>query len=221
MKTKKLRRISASILILALLLICCAGCDPKKDPQTSTGGQTSSNTSEPDTSETKTSEPDTSEPDTSEPDTSEPDTSEPDTSEPDTSEAWTESGSFTSEIKDANGAPVRFTLGVKWTAARAENSKDVTVKADVYLEHYTLTVGERKNGKLVIGGEEKTFTTQAISTEDMSAQTSQLYSVTFTLSDWENGKDIDVKLDWYFGGVYSGVEIGWINAEGVIEADNT
>jgi len=120
------------------------------------------------------------------------------------------SGSFMSENEDS------IKLYIEWesVAPTDSNVADVTVK--VYLQSYTLTVGERKDGRITFGDTEVKYSTPAISITEKTLTRTLLTEQTLTSVTSFDG-ECELKVSWHFNGSYTGVKIDYITATETIK----
>lgn len=111
----------------------------------------------------------------------------------------------------------KMVMYVNWTAV-SENSEDVTIRFDIILSTYTLSVGAH-NGVINVNGVDYTFTSPGISYESEKVKNeAKLASITATVKVPAGEKvSIPVSASWDFFGTYSGKEISQVTAGGSID----
>jgi len=116
-------------------------------------------------------------------------------------------GSF----KSQNNANIK--LRVDWETDYTSGNNFISVTAKVYLEHFSIFVSTRNNGSVSINGNTQVFSTPAI------RQTSEVQSATLIATHtvqipYKSGETVnaDIIAKWYFGGVYGGKRVDWIEA---------
>lgn len=110
------------------------------------------------------------------------------------------SGSFKS-----NTGSKYLNVLTKWTAKSTADG--VLFTADLYLTSWTVYCDGRSNHRITIGGKTQNFTSEYIEVHDQYAE-SHLATVTQLLPAGTTGTDVEV--EFYYGGVYGGVEYDWI-----------
>ena len=114
-----------------------------------------------------------------------------------------------------------FGLYCTWSAQQSvtENYSDVTL--NVYLKHYSISVGSRDDAVVSINGTSETYTVPAISQSNEVASTTHLKSKTVRVAHSTNGTKTGVALSasWRFSGSYAGVAVGTITASATIDLD--
>ena len=125
-------------------------------------------------------------------------------------------GSFKSQ-NDLN-----LKLRVDWETDYTSGSDFVSVTAKVYLDHYSIYVGARNNGSISIAGDSAAFSTPAIHQEDNIKKATLLATHTVKLP-YKTGETIsaDIFAKWYFGGVYGGKKVEWVEASGKLTFDGS
>lgn len=121
-----------------------------------------------------------------------------------------QSGSFESSTG------TKMIMYANWTAV-SQNSESVTIKVDLVLSSYTLSVGAH-NGVVTINGVDYRFTSPGISyksekVRNNAALASVMATVTVPAGQAVN---IPVSASWDFYGTYGGVEISQVTASGTI-----
>ena len=121
-----------------------------------------------------------------------------------------QSGSFESNTG------TKMIMYANWTAT-SQNSETVTIKLDVILSTYTLSVGPH-NGVITVAGVDYSFTSPGISYKSEKVRnnavlTSRSIEVTVPAGQ---ATAIPVSVKWDFYGTYGGVEISRVSAGGTI-----
>ena len=121
-----------------------------------------------------------------------------------------QSGSFESSTG------TKMIMYANWTAV-SQNSESVTIKVDLVLSSYTLSVGAH-NGVVTINGVDYKFTSPGISYKSEKVRNNAaLASVTATVTvPAGQAVNIPVSASWDFYGTYGGVEISQVTASGTI-----
>ncbi len=121
-----------------------------------------------------------------------------------------QSGSFESSTG------TKMIMYANWTAV-SQNSESVTIKVDLVLSSYTLSVGAH-NGVVTINGVDYRFTSPGISYKSEKVRNNAaLASVTATVTvPAGQAVNIPVSASWDFYGTYGGVEISQVTASGTI-----
>lgn len=121
-----------------------------------------------------------------------------------------QSGSFESSTG------TKMIMYANWTAV-SQNSESVTIKVDLVLSSYTLSVGAH-NGVVTINGTDYKFTSPGISYKSEKVRNNAaLASVTATVTvPAGQAVNIPVSASWDFYGTYGGVEISQVTASGTI-----
>ena len=122
----------------------------------------------------------------------------------------THTGSFESNTG------TKMIMYANWTAT-SQNSETVTIKLDVILSTYTLSVGPH-NGVITVAGVDYSFTSPGISYKSEKVRnnavlTSRSIEVTVPAGQ---ATAIPVSVKWDFYGTYGGVEISRVSAGGTI-----
>lgn len=110
----------------------------------------------------------------------------------------------------------KMIMYANWTATSL-NSETVTIKLDVILSTYTLSVGPH-NGVITVAGVDYSFTSPGISYKSEKVRnnavlTSRSIEVTVPAGQ---ATAIPVSVKWDFYGTYGGVEISRVSAGGTI-----
>lgn len=110
----------------------------------------------------------------------------------------------------------KMIMYANWTATSL-NSETVTIKLDVILSTYTLSVGPH-NGVITVAGVDHSFTSPGISYKSEKVRnnavlTSRSIEVTVPAGQ---ATAIPVSVKWDFYGTYGGVEISRVSAGGTI-----
>lgn len=128
-------------------------------------------------------------------------------------------GSVTKKGAFMGGSDAKVFLHVEWEAEYAEEaSSSVKLTVKVYVQSHSIAVIARPGGLLSIGGSETTFTSPAITHESNDIHNSLICQRSVTLTKRSSAPlEIDIDAAWNFAGVYSGVSIDWLTAEGTIE----
>ena len=110
----------------------------------------------------------------------------------------------------------KMIMYANWTAT-SQNSETVTLKLDVILSTYTLSVGPH-NGVITVAGVDYGFTSPGISYKsekdrNYAVLTSRSIEVTVPAGQ---ATAIPVSVKWDFYGTYGGVEISQVSAGGTI-----
>lgn len=110
----------------------------------------------------------------------------------------------------------KMIMYANWTATSL-NSETVTIKLDVILSTYTLSVGSH-NGVITVAGVDYSFTSPGISYKSEKVRnnavlTSRSIEVTVPAGQ---ATAIPVSVKWDFYGTYGGVEISQVSAGGTI-----
>lgn len=110
----------------------------------------------------------------------------------------------------------KMIMYANWTAT-SQNSEAVTIKLDVILSTYTLSVGPH-NGVITVAGVDYSFTSPGISYKSEKVRnnavlTSRSIEVTVPAGQ---ATAIPVSVKWDFYGTYGGVEISRVSAGGTI-----
>ena len=121
-----------------------------------------------------------------------------------------QSGSFESSTG------TKMIMYANWSAV-SQNSESVTIKVDLVLSSYTLSVGAH-NGVVTINGVDYKFTSPGISYKSEKVRNNAaLASVTATVTvPAGQAVNIPVSASWDFYGTYGGVEISQVTASGTI-----
>ena len=121
-----------------------------------------------------------------------------------------QSGSFESSTG------TKMIMYANWSAV-SQNSESVTIKVDLVLSSYTLSVGAH-NGVVTINGVDYKFTSPGISYKSEKVRNNTaLASVTATVTvPAGQAVNIPVSASWDFYGTYGGVEISQVTASGTI-----
>ncbi len=119
--------------------------------------------------------------------------------------------STSGRLSSASGTSLN--LIVDWVRTPGQNADSLTVT--VRLTSYRLSVGERPGlGRLSVGGEAVSFSTEPICITDNSNPTlTDLYTHTFSVP---SGQTVPLSASWPFNGTYAGVELGSLSVQGSI-----
>lgn len=136
----------------------------------------------------------------------------------------TDTPQITSSI-DASSYPAepksgRFTSGygegidivLDWTAI--PNGKDYDITLTLSLDCYSIFVGARNDGAVIIDGKKFTVVSEAQRIEENVRRTIELGTFTTSCS---SGVAVDVSAKWHFNGNYAGVEYEWLELSGSID----
>ena len=104
-------------------------------------------------------------------------------------------------------------LIVDWTAVQKKGSTTMEVTCKVSLQHRNMYKSP-SGGSITLNGKTQDFKSPLIDALDNKAvQTNELGTVSFILNHNQGEKlDLDFACKWYYGGVYSDVNIQWIEA---------
>lgn len=121
-----------------------------------------------------------------------------------------QSGSFESNTG------TKMIMYVNWTAV-SQNSETVTLKIDVILSSYTLTVGSH-SGTISVSGVDHSFMSPAISyksekVRNNASLATQSFEVTVPAGQLTS---IPVSVEWNYNGTYGGKQISTVSAGGTI-----
>lgn len=130
-----------------------------------------------------------------------------------------DNGSIVKKGAFTGSSDARVFLRIEWEAEYADPSATtVKLTVRVCVQSHSIGVIARPGGMLSIGGASTTFTSPAIFHESNDIHVSQLYSRTVTLTKKSSAPlEVDIDAAWNFRGVYSGIPIDWLTAEGTIE----
>lgn len=114
----------------------------------------------------------------------------------------------------------RFTSGygegidiiLDWTAI--PNGKDYDITLTLSLDCYSIFVGARNDGAVIIDGKKFTVVSEAQRIEENVRRTIELGTFTTSCS---SGGTVDVSAKWHFNGNYAGVEYEWLELSGSID----
>ena len=104
----------------------------------------------------------------------------------------------------------KLKLLVKWSCVTSENG-GAELTLDVYVQSYSLQVGPRDNGKIIINGESFTFETDGVYIYDNKLTNTLVASEVFTVDSIADG--IDVEVRWNAAVKYSKVDIDYLTAK--------
>ena len=115
-----------------------------------------------------------------------------------------------------------FGLYCTWGATQSTPGYYSDVTVNVYLQHYSISVGARTNSTIKCGSETHYYTASALSYASGTSLTKTLLgSYTFRVSHDAGGgtKTVPVSASWAFNGTYSGTYVGTITASANITLD--
>ena len=99
-----------------------------------------------------------------------------------------------------------FRLRLEWTASVEGGA--VTVNTELFIDCYSLTVRSRKGGEIVVNGEKRSFSTEAINQTENKLTSIPVDSAQFTFALQEiPPQGIPVEAKWNFNGTYGGQTI--------------
>ena len=99
-----------------------------------------------------------------------------------------------------------FRLRLEWTAS--VEGGVVTVNTELFIDCYSLTVKSRKGGEIVVNGEKRSFSTEAIHQTENKLTSIPVDSAQFTFALQEiPPQGIPVEAKWSFNGTYGGQTI--------------
>lgn len=199
----------AATLAVFMLVSCGVNTDGGKDDNGKTVTTTADNSGTPGTEEPgKTTEREDS--DHSDPGEPEVTTDGSGDTQPSRGGEIRKSGSFMSENED------KIKLYIEWESVSPvdSNAADVTVR--VYLQSYTLNVGERNDGRITFGDTELKFASSAINITEAALTRTLLTEQTLTSVTSADG-ECDLEISWHFNGSYSGEKIDYITASDTIK----
>ena len=104
----------------------------------------------------------------------------------------------------------KLKLLVKWSCVTSEDG-GAELTLDVYVQSYSLQVGPRDNGKIIINGESFTFETDGVYIYDNKLTNTLVASEVFTVDSIADG--IDVEVRWNAAVKYSKVDIDYLIAK--------
>lgn len=121
-----------------------------------------------------------------------------------------QSGSFESSTG------TKMIMYLNWSAI-SQNSESVTIKVDLVLSTYTLSVGAH-NGVVTINGIDYRFTSPGISYKSEKVRNNAVLTIVSATVTVPAGQaaSIPVSASWDFYGTYGGVEMSQVTAAGTI-----
>ena len=126
-------------------------------------------------------------------------------------------GDYTGQFSSDTGTALNFI--VAW-AANKKSDGNYEVTCGFYVDCYSLFVSDRSGNVLSVetsgGTKEISFKTKDINKDQNTRDQLLVGSATFTLSEDELNKGVDVKATWDYRGTYSGTSLPTITAEGRI-----
>ena len=108
----------------------------------------------------------------------------------------------------------KMIMYANWTAT-SQNSETVTIKLDVILSTYTLSVGPH-NGVITVAGVDYSFTSPGISYKSEKVRNNAALTSRSIEVPAGQATAIPVSVKWDFYGTYGGVEISRVSAGGTI-----
>lgn len=196
MRIENAKKIILILLLIILISLSAAIVLVLVSNEGGNGGTvTTPNITEPDVTE-----PDVTEPDVTEPDVTEPDTTEPDVTEPDITEPGVDIPSDFSMNQKFYSSNDNLHITVHISSEVLESGK-IKLKADMYLEHRGIYIGQRKGNVLSLGGVSKEFTSDKIHVNKEVRQ-NHLQSIE-TICDY--GDVVDLYADFKCRCTYSDV----------------
>ena len=121
------------------------------------------------------------------------------------------------EISSDSGT--KLSLSMDWIAQPVSENR-YRITAILYLNSYSIFVGERSDGELAVGSHRTTYHSDKIEYEDTRKTKIALTEYTFEheFSGTES-RALPVSASWHFGGVYAGTPVEWISLAGFIRID--
>jgi len=121
------------------------------------------------------------------------------------------------EISSDSGT--KLSLSMDWIAQPVSENR-YRITAILYLNSYSIFVGERSDGELAVGSHRTTYRSDKIEYEDTRKTRIALTEYTFEheFSGTET-RALPVSASWHFGGVYAGTPVDWISLAGFIRID--
>ena len=178
-------------------------------------------------------------PATSAPDTTVPDTTVPDvtTDAPVTTEepVTTPAPADTTEVVQQPHSPGRalgegyvisnsgtkLNLLLNWSAVDGEKEGTAVVTVKVYLECYSIFVGERNDGELSVDGTRINYSTPQLEIPGSGFNEIDFGTYTFTVNKSTGATTtLPVYATWHFRGVYAGLSVDYVTIDSNITFDN-
>ncbi len=103
-------------------------------------------------------------------------------------------------------------LVLQWTAV--PNGEDYEITFELSLDCYSLFVGARKDGSLIVDGRKFTVVNDAL--EFPENERRQIFLGTYT-ANCASGQIVPVSAKWHFNGNYAGIQYEWIELSGEID----
>lgn len=113
----------------------------------------------------------------------------------------------------------KIALSLDWVAEPLSTDR-YKITVILYLNSYSVFVGERDDGELSIGTNRKSFHSDKIDYEDDKKVKTALTEYTFehTVSGTD-ARSLPVSASWYFGGVYAETPVDRLSLDGMIRLD--
>lgn len=103
-------------------------------------------------------------------------------------------------------------LVLQWSAV--PNGEDYEITFELSLDCYSLFVGARKDGALIVDGRKFTVVNDALEFPENERRQIPLGSYTVNCA---SGQKVPVSAKWHFNGNYAGIQYEWIELSGEID----
>ncbi|MBQ7011750.1 MAG: hypothetical protein IJN63_08595 [Clostridia bacterium] len=115
----------------------------------------------------------------------------------------------------------KLNILLNWKAVNGEKEGTADITVSVFLECYSIFVGERNDGEIRVGEKMINYSSPQLELPGSDFNEIDFGSYTFTV-DKSSGASTEVPLyaSWHFRGTYAGLSVDWVTVNSSIVFDN-
>lgn len=115
----------------------------------------------------------------------------------------------------------KLNLLLNWTAVDGPEEGTAVVTVKLFLECYSIFVGERYDGELSVGGESINYHTPQLEIPGSGFNEIDFGTYTFTVNKSDaSSTTLPISASWHFRGVYAGLSVDRVTVDSSISFDN-
>lgn len=115
----------------------------------------------------------------------------------------------------------KLNLLLNWSAVDGAEEGTAVITVKVFLECYSIFVGERYDGELGVGGEKINYNTPQLEIPGAGFNEIDFGTYTFTVNKSTLSKTtLPITASWHFRGVYAGLSVDYVTIDSNITFDN-
>ncbi len=115
----------------------------------------------------------------------------------------------------------KLNLLLNWSAVDGAEEGTAVVTVKVFLECYSIFVGERFDGELGVGDEKINYNTPQIEIPGAGFNEIDFGTYTFTVNKSQSASTtLPITASWHFRGVYAGLSVDYVTIDSTISFDN-